>query len=495
MIKKVKNNIPATKLNKEEIKMPSAEVIETVVAEALETASAAAAPKIEKIAEDTVAAVSSSFSCGDDDSLEPAGISVAAVRRHKNKADALYNDGRAPELESFSDKPIVTVGGKIIELTESKGPSRISASNRWHDDSDHSLLTFSENSTRYNSGHWSKRKVGNKEIKWYEATVGGILIYVTNGSMLKVTEGMDSNSWEYDECMGETSIAEVVLIGSVLETQYLSAKGYNVLNNSSLSSKNYTTLTSAVISASTVSSDSNTSVIKSVLTSAMFIGNNYLNVDNSILGGTRIVGFGRVTLREVKSYVNEVFSLSGWGRHGVTRPSVDISKISLTKFDGNCSNMSDAFKDWTDLDNSWADPTLVITRRVDYGTFSADENIPFIRVGNTDIIVGDQVFKGSEFVPVDNGPIHNVAEPIQPQYGFGYSLQPEPYRAPIGLGVLNTGSVYRGSVLWNRTAKVMYGYKYGKRPIGKTGESLVNTLIEQIRSRIGLYVEIINFGK
>lgn len=172
-------------------------------------------------------------------------------------------------------------------------------------------------------------------------------------------------------------------------------------------------------------------------------------------------------------------------------PDLYIADVSLTGFDG-------VFQQLTPEISSYKDPSrphavqFNINRRVDYGHFSAKQPVPFIRLGALDLVVGGEIFKASEFFPTPSTDVYPVVKDVTQVQDFGFRPGYPRYDLPV---VSNTGSTYRGSMLWNRAAKVIFGWNYGKTPIGVSGENLVNALIEQIKSRISLYVEFNNLSE
>ncbi|UQT02766.1 hypothetical protein YUBABA_00680 [Serratia phage vB_SmaM-Yubaba] len=395
--------------------------------------------------------------------------------------------GREGELarpDSLKEYPLVTIAGEMIELKEIDPPM----------DPYCSPMGITLSSERGYTAIYGQREANNvAKMKWFGFKLGGVEFLISSGSSLVVAESLNNHGCWYDEGEGEiTGPTKLILCGASIETRNLVLRGYNSLNNSYITTPQYVELKKAILTTSCVSSDSNVTLTSSVLTDTSILGNNtqYINLTKTKLEEARIGGFNRINLIDVDSYRSAKFSLNGWSRHGVTAPSLEIKNTRLVSFEGQFSNLGDNLSKWEDISNSWTEPCINIGKGIDYGYFSGLTTIPFVKIGKFDILVGGEVFMASEFFPVDKGEAYPTPskQPQEVSLGGGYG----PYNNNFGIGVLNTGAHYRGTMLWNRAAKAIFGFKYGKQPIGKNGEAIVNALIEQIKSRIGIYVELTN---
>lgn len=455
MTKKAKNTSLIAQLAKE-VEMPAPELLENCVVEVTKDSY-------------SVTADDGSFGFGGFEANE----------------DYVGPDGALVRSEKLSDKPIVTIGGNEIALKETTAP----VIGIYGNELNLSVFESKRGSQLYTSRDLERFK---EPLKWYTAKVGGIEIIISGGSTLVVTESIDSRDYWYEDDV-PAGPAKLTVLGGTIETRNLVIRGINTINNAYLIAGQYVELNEVTAECTQMNSDSNIVISKSALSGAVFQGmnTNYINITKCNLDDCNFGGFARITLREVRAFNHRKFWISGFGRPGSKSPCLDISNTTLESFEGTFASLTEACKHWSDPSNGWNEPTITIARRLDYGHFSAHDMIPFARVGSLDLLVGEEVFMASEFFPVDKGETHYVAKAPEPAT-YGGGLCGTMSSPNFGFGVLNTGATYRGTVLWNRAAKVIFGHQYGKQPIGRTGEAMVNTLIEQIKSRIGIYVEIAN---
>ncbi|QGH72010.1 hypothetical protein N1M2_147 [Klebsiella phage N1M2] len=458
MTKKVKNNTQAgtkvTPAMKKEVEMPTLEQIE---------ASELPASYVD----------SDSFEVAEPDQMEPLAPTKFVI---------MGREGELMRPDRITDMPLVIIAGDKIELKECKdlpidkycvpvgvqlGATRDSM--KLYKDKDQALLS---------------------KMKWYTFTTAGLEVIISSGSTLVVRECLSVNDYWYeeDEPRGKSKL---IMAGAMLETSNLVVRGTATVNNSSLIAQNHVELVSSNITTTMISSGSNITVRDSVLTDCGFLNHtqSYTSLIKCRMTGAKISGFKRVNLNRVEAYEHSRFNLNGWARGSDTGASLEIKDITLNTMNGHFGSINEALSNWTDVSNSWAEPTINISRRIDYGQFSSLEMIPFARVGKFDLLVGGEVFLATDFFPVDKGETYPV--PSKQVQVPGLSGD---YTANYGIGLLNTGAHYRGTMVWNRAAKIIFGYQYGKQPIGKTGEAMVNTLVEQIKSRIGIYVELSNLS-
>lgn len=456
MTKKVKNNA-ATKVTTEmqkEVEMPTLEQVE---------ASELPASFVD----------SASFEVADSDQMDSFGASPIVI---------MGREGELARPDRITDMPLVIIAGDKIELKECKdlpidkyctpvavqlGATRDSM--KLYKDRDQPLLS---------------------KMKWYTFTTAGLEVIISSGSTLIVREVLSVNDYWYEE-EEPRGKSKLIMAGAMLETSNLVVRGTVTLNNSSLIAQHHVELVGSNVTTTMVNSGYNITVRDSVLTDCGFLNHSqaYTSFIKCRLTGVKVSGFKRVNLNRVEAYEHSRFNLSGWTRGNDTGASLEIKDITLDTMNGQFGSICDALSNWTDASNSWAEPTINISRRIDYGQFSSLEMIPFVRVGKFDLLVGGEVFLASDFFPVDKGETYPT--PSKQVQGFTLSGEPSP---TYGFGVLNTGSYYRGTMVWNRAAKIIFRHQYGKQPIGKTGEAMVNTLVEQIKSRIGIYVELSNLS-
>jgi hypothetical protein len=110
--------------------------------------------------------------------------------------------------------------------------------------------------------------------------------------------------------------------------------------------------------------------------------------------------------------------------------------------------------------------------------FNAIGSLPFVRLNDFDILVNGEIFLAKEFYP------EYFTKNTKPPADAVTTFTPSFINAPSWV------SLERGSPLWDRAAKI--AFHYNTKAIGKAGNDIVKALLEAIRSRIGLYIEVYN---
>lgn len=405
------------------------------------------------------------------------------------------SDGESRTVNVLYKDPKVTVCGKVIELKkEEKHPTGIISyySDCYGKHANRNWIQFS------NHGRYDQHEMPeNFKIQWWSANVNGVKIWLTQGSYLMVSEHLGSDEWGYDgDENGQVpnEKKELVLIGSSVICKHLSVIGRTVLNNSSITAGNYIDLKRSTIVATSISMDCNANINSSMINSLRCYGGEYLTLTHSQVRNVTLPQYGRVHLKDVNTINGREsgFNLNIYGAGNNKSLTLDIRNIDLPGFNVTLGNGNDTFAAYlADNDNNSKSIPLVIETRVDFGFFSGLTPIGFIRLGSNDILVGDQVFTAKEFF----GKADQKTQPEVVDTSRTTLRETSPYHnTSFGIGVLGTGDYYKGSLVWNRAAKALFGYKHRNMVIGKSGEAMVNTLVEQIKSRLGLYVEIQNMG-
>lgn len=396
-----------------------------------------------------------------------------------------YDDVRYP-----GDKPVLSIAGKKIELLElPAGKTPFINHSRYHDGDD---LIVTSTDPRSSLGNYSRSRIPtDKKIKWFTATVNDITFNLSSGSQVQIKEGIDGYGWVHDDYQAVSQgpvKRELNVIASKIECNHLSIEGKCVINNSVLMAQHYIHIQGCIVSCSNIHSDYNIDIKSSRVSQSGIYGANYVNInDKSHIDGAYISGLGRITISD--SRTTDGFKISLHARHGVLQPALDIKGVLVSRFDSFFGDMEKATKVYQENENRYSDMILRIERRIDYGVFSGITEMPFIRVGDHSMLIGGELFTSEEFFGKacqDTQP-----KPVDPTL---YRSEETSFRPNFGVGVLGGGSYYKGSLVWNRAAKVLYGYKHRNLVVGKSGEAMVNTLVEQIKSRLGLYVEINNMG-
>lgn len=333
------------------------------------------------------------------------------------------------------------------------------------------------------------------DLKWYKVESELFDIYLTNGSELVVSGGMHKEFFydlsDYSNILNESGEKpKLVLIGSSIEASSLFISDTIILNNTKLVATNTISLINVKSSCVNIQTTSSISISGSILNDIYIQNSKYVDIKASRVGAVVLTGCRTTKLNKVSGQSNTGFSLNLWANDD-DAIDLTISNVTLSDYTGVFGPakrfLTTKSVNGPELETWPINNKIIINRRVDYGTFSGKENIPFIRYGNTDIIVGNELFCASDFFPIgDVSTQPKLAPAVQPMQPYGLNTF-QPYQPMCG--------IYNGSMLWNRAAKVLYPTQFGKTPIGKLGEGLVDTLISQIKSRLGIYVELNNLSE
>ncbi|QYN79928.1 hypothetical protein PQD71_gp035 [Kosakonia phage Kc263] len=391
---------------------------------------------------------------------------------------------RRREVNSITDKPVLIVGGQEIELTKVNkdqigfylsGTTDRLKIRRYHDATKNSILAMPNDTWNYALPYTCNETLTNEECEWWTATVGKVKVVMTSGSELIIQDNI-TTGWDYEYTeSGDEQDAVITLIGSCVEARLLSVTGKVAMNNA-LVRGDYVDLQRSTFIASFVSAYSGSvSVVGSVLRYSTINESKVINVLDSDFHNVAVSGTEHISLRKATNYA-EPFRLSVYTKQGVSISlSGQLHKHTAHHHLGN-SLVSKATV-------HYHMPTLNVKRRVDYGVFAAIEPIPFVRLNDYDILVGDVAFFAKDLFPenvLKESPADNNA--VTPYSNQSFSLAPLP-------GWVN---MERHGDLWNKAAGLVF--RRDTKVIGKAGGDIVKSLLEQIRSRVGLYVEIHNLG-
>lgn len=385
-------------------------------------------------------------------------------------------DGRRTHVSELTDKPVLSIGGENIELTKiEKGSVEVYTRNRGYPR--HAYPTdnlLAQNTERnYLSIPYDNQILTTDEVEWYTGKVAGIEFILSQGSQVIVTELISSGCGWLDVDEPEERPLKLTLLGSSIECKFLNIVGKCSLNNTFIRTDNLhlTTTTAAAchLSSKNAINLSNVDARSTTLNEC-----DYLNVHQAHLQSISLTGFRNISLRDIKdSYAP--FSLSVY-----SRPAPDLTiNGTLTKH-GAYHSLS--IGTLPNAEYPHLNPELRIKRRIDYGTFSSQESVPFVRLNEVDIMAGDEVFLAKDFFPEYYGTSQKPA-------GYVFTGTDNGFNAPFA----NTGPAWlkteRGGELWEKAARIVFP---GTKVIGKSGHEMIKTLLDQIRSRIGLYVELHN---
>lgn len=394
-------------------------------------------------------------------------------------------EARRPYLNDPKHEPIVEIAGKQFELKDVEVkdiPVDLGSVIPFYRDVDN---IFENQSRRRNngSGKWTfGQKLAHKDLKFKHLQIDGLNIYISTGSSLVISDTLYRDDYYGDTPFSRSgnkySKPVLVIIASSITAKTLSFLGDTVLFNSTIESNNGITLTDSTVVHSSIQGPSQyLAVDDSTIENTRLFAANYISVTDSNVYGLGITGPASITLSRTMGGQDFILSTYGDGSKSLDFLS---NNQYLHNFDFSGS-FTPSLKDYTpvvDFPVHYGSNVITIDKRIDYGLFSAVKPVPFMRLNQCDLLVAGEVFSVKDFFPE-----YVTAEqsPKQPQPFAEYN--------PPMVFSSSLGSVHnRNSQIWKRTAKI--AFNGNKAVIGKTGEIIVNNLLDQIKSRINLYVEL-----
>lgn len=405
------------------------------------------------------------------------------------------SEARRPYMNNPNHEPIVEIAGKQFETKDIELkdiPAKIGSFISHHTPEDENVLCprFQNHRSYNNVGRWrpAHQTLLRSDLKFKHLQVDNTDIYISTGSSLIITDAIDSLSFLASSAPATSDDKNIlVIIASSVTAKSLTFAGTTILFNSVVEG-DYVTLIDSTIDRSSISgSTGNVSIDDSDITDSNLYVSQYATVTDTRVTGLRITGVMSLTLDRVKSSGDFLFST--YGDSG-NRLDLNISNQYLHKYEGNGQYIQE-FKGYTpevDYPIYRNGNTLNIRRRIDYGVFSAVTPVSFIRLNQYDLLVDNVAFSVKDFFPEVINTTEQSPKPFESSSPFGpFSPTPMAYTSSFGGGIHN-----RNSDVWKRASKIVFGAN--KSVIGKSGEALINSLLDQIKSRIGLYVEIYSLG-
>lgn len=400
-------------------------------------------------------------------------------------------EGARPYQYDPKHEPIVEIAGKVHELKDIDKADVldiIDKSRYLRKDDD---LTQSAKGPNCSVSRWSRRgPITLADVSFKHVNVDGVDIYISTGSELVITGELHLNY--YSEQFIERQGSKVVILLSQINTKYLSVLGKNVFINSTLTMGESTTLIDAGLTNTLATSSAGSITIddSSLLDTSLHV-TGHTTITDSDINSLNITGLSTVTLDRVIG--GRGFNLSLYSQKG-KEVSLHVNNQCIHGFNYHTGiHNSDGYVSLDDFPRFDNGLILKIEKRTDYGYFATVKPLPFIRLNQFDLLVDGEIFSVKEFFPelIDE----NAQKPtpvLAPQHGpfgdysrfGGYAPQPFP---------LTPGYWSRSSEVWKRAARIAFDAN-GKKVIGRTGELIVNSLLDQIKSRINLYVELNSLG-
>jgi len=438
-------------------------------------------PKLEKKAQPPA-----SFELSDEIHDEGPADDLWAMPISYPHADA----GMREHHHSPNHVPIVEVAGKVIEVKEiAKKDIPIPILSKMALPQD--IGRYQGRTTRHSTGHWRVSELqrlykGSKgqELKYYVAEVDGVKIYLTSGSTLQVINSLFSARHSYEgPAMSIQEGCTLILVASRIAADDVTLEGTVILRNSSVETKSSVIIADSMIRQSRINSKNYVSVSHSVINNSRLSTETSVSLIKSTVSHLNMSGLGSITLDCIEGSGEFEFCAYGERNLAFYASNTYLNEFSYVFYPHPDNKVLADYKPLARLQPWVAEETINITRRVDYGFFSASSSIPFIRINSHDILVGGKIFSVQEFFPE----FVTKKEPA-PRESAHYSHASQ-WPAPVMAFSSGPGYYNRESEIWQRAASIAFGNQ-DKPVIGKLGESIVNGLLDQIRSRINVYVEI-----
>lgn len=356
-----------------------------------------------------------------------------------------------PRAITNTDKSIIIVGGQKYEAES---------------------LTLEEAGkvdviVKATSDYWGRQQENMVALDQFShIKIGPVDFYVSKGCEINITDRLQA-SYHYES--NKVQPSKVVLVRSKIDTKSLSTNDDILIIDSELVSDSSIIINKSEIRETRLDVSEFISVDDSKLRNVKSYNTKIFEVCESDLNKTDInIRRGIIDLRNVTCNNAEKFEISYWGCNDGTRVSIHGTYLFGFKAYGYATLAQAEGKPYRDIS---------IRRRIDYGTFSGKNDIPFIRFGDDAIIVGEEVFTAEEFFP------EYYKQDNKTEDGY----RPWRHRELECSGT----SKMRNGALWNKAKNVIFKKHYNGASVpGKLGEILIETLLKQIESRISLYIEL-----
>ena len=423
--------------------------------------------KLVEVTETEVAAVQSEVA--QTETVEKSTFDISTlIKPGKNPPVELETVEVKPKYirDNITNKPKLKVGDKEIELKEVELPSH---------------YFFNNNGFRYRptlfrfSNHYTENEMKKVEgePKWYGAEVNGIQFFLTQGSVVDV-ERLD-NQTTYNDSNTDGRKPCIKVAYSTITAENLSVRGFeeNRLFNVGLIGS-WITIDKVSLSDGKIEIENSIDLTNMDLSVFSITRANSLNVNQ--FNGSRISlnGFNSINIYNSSCYCHNdnSFTLDLPNKKLV---NLSIGKTTLSDF--KLVNYSHKFTEGLDVNSK-----IIIDKRIDYGYVTGLNPVPFVRVGRSGILVGNQYFSAVEMLGKISVPTLHEITPISPWY-------PTPtFGSPRTLDPL----------VGKDTADKAYNVAFNAGGKGKVPEhqpdqlvvDIVQTTVDQIRSKVKVFALI-----
>ena len=375
-------------------------------------------------------------------------------------------------LDNITNKPKLKVGDKEIELKEVQLST----------DYFFNITGFRYRPSHYRfSNHYNENEMKKVEgePKWYGAEVNGIQFFLTQGSIVDVKRLDNQTAYNDSNTDGRKPCVKVAY--STIIADNLAIRGFeeNRLFNVGLEG-GWISIDKVTLSDGKVEIENSIDLTNVGLNVFSITRANSLNVNQ--FNGSRVSlnGFNSINIYNSSCYCcnDSSFILELSNKKMV---NLSIGKTTLSDF--KFVNFSHNLCEGLDVNSK-----IVIDKRIDYGYITGLKPVPFVRVGRSGILVGNQYFTAVEMLgKISTTTLHEIT-PISPWYPtptFGSSRTLDPL-----VGRDTADKAY--NVAFNAGGK-------GKVPEHQPDQivvDVVQTTVDQIRSKVKVFalIDTLNSG-
>lgn len=322
---------------------------------------------------------------------------------NKQKPIELKNIEIRSQYKTYTpdDKPSLRIGGNEVELKEVE---------LGHD------YFFSHNKHKPGLGHY--RATGNfsdneiskcsKTPTWFAAEVNELRFLLTEGSKVNIERFDNHGRFGVPQSDGRK---QTVMVGwSTIEAESLIIREWeeNKLYNSVIKGS-YIDLGSSSLSDCYLVAETTVDLENASLTQATVSNCKSINIRKTHGSRVSLHGFGNVRLNNVNLYctMDKAFIME---LPKVKNVNLNISDVSLGEF--KLIHYRDS-KDHDGIDNG---AKIVINKRIDYGYIAGLAPVPFVKVGNSSILVGEKLFTSTEMLGKTSFPQFGEPTPMSPWF-------------------------------------------------------------------------------
>lgn len=369
-------------------------------------------------------------------------------------------------LDNITNKPKLKVGDKEIELKV------VDLSTDYF----FNITGFSYRPSHYRfSNHYNENEMKKVEgePKWYGAEVNGIQFFLTQGSIVDVKRLDNQTAYNDSNTDGRKPCVKVAY--STIIADNLAIRGFeeNRLFNVGLEG-GWISIDKVTLSDGKVETENSIDLTNVTLSVFSITCANSLNVNQFNGGRVSLNGFNSINIYNSSCYChNDSSFILELSNKKMVNLSIGKTTLSDFKFVNYNHNLCEGL----DVNSK-----IVIDKRIDYGYITGLKPVPFVRVGRSGILVGNQYFTAVEMLgKISTASLHEIT-PISPWY-------PTPtFGSPRTLDPL----------VGRDTADKAYNVAFNAGGKGKVPEhqpdqivvDVVQTTVDQIRSKVKVFALI-----